>query len=74
LDETHFYGGVKMNVSVDKVKCISCGLCIQTCPKVFEWGDDNLAQAKINPAPEEEEENVREAAANCPTEAIKIEE
>ncbi len=63
-----------MNVSVDKVKCISCGLCIQECPEVFEWGDDNLAQAKINPVPADLEENVREAASNCPTEAITIDE
>ena len=27
--------------------CTSCGLCVDTCPDVFEMGDD-LAQVKVD--------------------------
>jgi ferredoxin len=63
-----------MKAKVDKVKCISCGLCLQTCPDVFEWGDDNLAQVKVDVVPKESEESARDAAESCPTDAITIEE
>jgi ferredoxin len=63
-----------MNVSIDKVKCISCGLCIQTCPEVFEWDEDNLARVKVDEVSLDMEESVRDAAESCPTEAIIVED
>jgi len=63
-----------MKVRVDPIKCISCGLCIETCPEIFEWGNDKLARAKVEQVLPELEACVREASENCPTEAIPIEE
>jgi ferredoxin len=34
------------NPTVDKDLCVSCGLCTQVCPDVFELGADDLAQVK----------------------------
>ena len=30
---------------VNKGECISCGVCVDTCPGVFRFDDDNLAEA-----------------------------
>jgi ferredoxin len=53
--------------------CIACGLCCDTCPEVFEMGEE-LAEVLVDRVPEEAEESCRQAAEDCPTEAITIEE
>ena len=60
-----------MKVTVDKDLCTGCGLCVDSCPEVFELKDD-FAQAKIENVPSNLESQVKEAAENCPVEAIKI--
>ncbi len=54
--------------------CTACNLCVDICPDVFEMGNDNIAKVKTNPIPEQFQDKAREAASNCPVEAIKIEE
>ncbi|MDI6640722.1 MAG: ferredoxin [Elusimicrobiota bacterium] len=61
-----------MKVSVDKETCTGCGLCSDSCPEVFELKED-IAVAKVESVPAELESKVKEAAENCPVEAIKIE-
>jgi ferredoxin len=61
----------KMRVYVDQDLCISCGLCIDTAPAVFQWNDDEKAQAIEEEVPSHVEEDAREALENCPTDAIK---
>lgn len=62
-----------MKVSIDKDACTSCGLCVETCPEVFEMGDDDIARVKVKVVPPEAEGSCKESAENCPAEAIKIE-
>jgi ferredoxin len=62
-----------MRAIVDPDLCISCGLCVDLCPEVFEMNDDK-AVAKVNPVPPEAESSCRDAADQCPGSAIKIEE
>jgi ferredoxin len=52
--------------------CTACGLCVENCPDVFEMGDD-AAQVKMNEVPEGLEDAVRQAADECPVEAIIVE-
>ena len=60
-----------MKAIVDKETCIGCGLCVEVCPEVFEMNDDK-AEAKVDPVPAAAEKSCRDAAEQCPVEAIKI--
>jgi ferredoxin len=51
--------------------CTACGLCVDTCPEVFEMGGD-IAQAMAEEVPAEHEEAVQQAADECPVEAIIV--
>ena len=61
-----------MKVSVDQDLCVSCGACVDACPEVFEWNDDDKAQASVSEVPGESEDQTQEAAEGCPTNAILI--
>jgi ferredoxin len=62
-----------MQVKVDADLCTGCELCIDSCPVVFEV-KEGVAVPKVNPVPAGEEENCRNAASDCPSEAIIIKE
>ena len=62
-----------MKVKVDEETCIGCGVCVDTCPEVFEMADDK-AIAKVNEVPKDVVESCKEAADNCPVEAIELKE
>lgn len=62
-----------MKAYVDPDLCIACGLCVSTCPEVFDWDDDGKASAKAEEIPSELEASAEEAADGCPTDAIKTE-
>ena len=56
------------NPKVDQDLCISCALCSQVCPEVFEVGPDGKAQVKadadLNAA------CIQDAVDQCPVGAI----
>ena len=52
--------------------CTSCGLCVETCPEVFQMGED-IAEVIVDEIPEESEDSAQQAADECPVEAIIIE-
>ncbi|MBO8128044.1 MAG: ferredoxin [Peptococcaceae bacterium] len=60
-----------MRVEVDPDLCISCGACIDICPEVFEWSDEEKATSKLEEVSDDLEDCAHEAAESCPTEAIK---
>ncbi len=62
-----------MKVTVDKDTCTGCGLCVDTCPEVFDM-DDAVAIVKVTEVPENSVATCREAADNCPVECIIITE
>ncbi len=52
--------------------CTACGLCVDTCPEVFDMGDET-AIVIVDEVPAEHEDAVQQAADECPVEAIVIE-
>ena len=62
-----------MKAKIDENLCTGCGLCVDTCPEAFKM-DDSLAKVIVVKVPENIWNTCREAADNCPVEAISIEE
>ena len=63
-----------MKAKVDPDLCTGCSLCEEVCPEVFEMNADGVAESKVDPVPAEAEETARDAADQCPVEAITIED
>lgn len=61
-----------MKAIVDQDTCIGCTLCPQICPEVFKM-DGDKAVAYTNPVPVGLEGKAKEAAEQCPTNAITVE-
>ena len=53
--------------------CTACGLCVDTCPEVFEM-DGDIAKVIVDEVPADLEESCREASDSCPAECIHITE
>ena len=47
-----------MNVRIED-NCTACGLCVDTCPEVFEMGD-SIAEVIVSTVPVELEETVHQ--------------
>jgi len=62
-----------MKAFVDKDKCIGCGLCESICPKVFRMTDEGVAEAIDSELDDSVIDDAKDAEAQCPVEAIKVE-
>jgi len=60
-----------MKAKIDD-SCTCCGLCVDTCPQVFQMGSDK-AEVIVNEVPPQFEDTAQQAADECPVEAIIIE-
>jgi ferredoxin len=62
-----------MKAIVNKETCIGCSLCADTCPEVFRMEDDEKAYAFAVPVSAYQEKCSKQAADDCPVNAISIE-
>lgn len=62
-----------MKATIDKSLCIGCGLCADTCPRVFEMRDDGFSHVILEPIPPEQQDCTLEAVEICPVTAISVE-
>ncbi len=53
--------------------CVACELCVETCPEMFEMGED-YAEPIMEDVPDKYQSEVEESAELCPTDAIIIED
>lgn len=59
-------------ISIDKEKCIGCGICVSFCPNVFEIKDGRSSVK--DDFSDEDLECAKKAEASCPMEAISVDE
>ena len=62
-----------MKAKVDPDICIGCGICVSICPGVFRM-EDGKAVVFVATTPAELFVLCRQAASDCPVQAIEIEE
>ena len=60
----------KLRVSVDHDKCVGNAMCETYAPKVFVLNDDR--QSTVADSNADTEENIMEAAEDCPVSAITV--
>lgn len=58
-------------VIVDASTCVGCGLCVNSCPEIFEMGDDGIAKTKDV---ECTNCDIYEIASQCPVSSITVED
>ena len=63
-----------MRVTIDQTGCISCGLCVNTCPELFAFDSSEKASVQLSPVPSELQECARKAADSCPVSVISVTE
>lgn len=61
-----------MKATLEHDGCISCGICVATCPEVFRIGDDGIAEvyAEVSAAAAS---SAAEARDSCPVSVITLE-
>lgn len=62
----------EMRTTVDPDLCIGCGICEGIVPEVFSLQNEPYSEVLLDPVPEEFQDATREAAEECPEEAIAI--
>ena len=60
-----------MKAKIDEDLCTACELCVDTCPDVFDMGDE-MAIVIVDEVPGDFEDAVQQAADECPVEAIIV--
>ena len=63
-----------MRIVVDWDRCTGMGMCESLAPDVFEVDDDGSLILHTAQVPDGQEDEVREAVASCPTEALSLQE
>lgn len=60
-----------MKAVVNKDGCISCGLCVSTCPEVFSFDEDGIAEA-TGKLTDDNFASAESAKSACPVAVIDI--
>jgi class 3 adenylate cyclase len=64
----------QLRARVDRHRCVASGNCITVAPTAFDWHAGQAFKSDVIDVESVEEEQLREAALACPTQAITVEE
>ncbi len=57
-------------ISIDEDECIGCEACVETCPSVFGFNDED-SKAFVIEGSDPDADCVDDAIASCPAECIE---
>jgi ferredoxin len=63
-----------MRIRVDALRCAGHGVCQLAAPEVFEVGDDAVVRLLTEQPTAELRGDIEEAVADCPTQALRLED
>jgi class 3 adenylate cyclase len=63
-----------LRARIDRHRCVAAGNCITIAPTAFDWHSGEAFKAAVVDVESVEDEQLREAALSCPTQAIVVEE
>ena len=63
-----------LRARIDRHRCVAAGNCISIAPTAFDWHSGEAFKADVIDVESVEDEQLREAALSCPTQAIVVEE
>ena len=64
-----------VRIRIDTMRCVGSGQCVMTAPDVFDQNDRDGTAIALTPTPDRDHVTaVREAARQCPSQAILLEE
>lgn len=58
-----------MSVSIEHDDCLGCEACVEICPEVFEFNDDEV-KAYVKEDADENSDCIDEAIGSCPADCI----
>ena len=61
-----------MKVHVNSEVCVGFGICLGIAPEVFELHHDGYAIVRVRDVKPEDEDAMRRAASQCPSQAISL--
>lgn len=61
-----------MKAYVDQSGCISCALCVDTCPAIFHFNSETKAEAVDEKIPSSIMDLAERARDGCPVQVISI--
>lgn len=59
-------------ITIDEESCMGCEACVEVCPDVFGFNEDEEKAYVIDPNAGTDED-IQEAAETCPSESITVE-
>ncbi|MQY24627.1 ferredoxin [Nocardia aurantia] len=62
-----------MKLIVDFDQCEANGICVGIAPDIFELDDQDYLNVNVSDVPDDRLEAVREAVAQCPKAALRLE-
>jgi ferredoxin len=62
-----------MKLIVDFDQCEANGICVGIAPDIFELDDQDYLNVTVSDVPEDRQDAVRDAVAQCPKAALRLE-
>lgn len=64
--------GTELKIIIDRARCAGLGVCTSFAPEIFEVSEAGELVLSADTVPDGQLEDIRDAVASCPTEALRM--